>query len=188
MAEVAQPNVMEDNRILYMNGIMGESTVKDIVTGLLKYESKNPMKDIILYIDSPGGSLHSFFAIHDAIKMVRCDVATVCIGKSFSAANLLLSSGTKGKRFMTVNSRTLIHELSSTASGKMSDLDNDIEECRRLQKMAEDLVFKYTNIKKKDLRRMMERDTYISSEEALEYGIVDHIIKSSRTLYSNVNT
>jgi ATP-dependent Clp protease protease subunit len=124
-----------------------EIKVREVVKNLLELEVKEPQKDIILFIDSHGGFIDSFFAIHDAINLISSDVATVCLGSALSCGALLLMSGKKGKRFITENSRVLIHEISSGSIGKLSDMDIDLKESQRLQKKIEKMIFEYTKIK-----------------------------------------
>lgn len=179
-------DALDENRIIYMTGEFNEERAKDIITRLFTLESKDPSKDILMYIDSYGGWVHSFLAIHDVIKLLRCEVATVCIGKSMSCGQMLLISGTKGKRFITPNSRVLMHEISHFTFGKLTDIEIDVNETKALKKIIEDLIVKYTKIKAKDLKEIMQRDTYFSAEDALRLGIVDHIIHKPKDLYSKI--
>jgi len=125
MSKSEQVDYFENNRIVYMSGDFDETKAQYMITKLLSFESQDPTKDIIMYIDSYGGYIDSFIAIHDVIKMIRCDVATVCVGKAMSCGQMLLISGAKDKRFITPNSRVLIHELSSGRYGKVHELDNE---------------------------------------------------------------
>ena len=177
-------DVLTENRIIFLSGVFDENKAKDVITQILKLEAKDPRKDILLVIDSYGGYVHSLFAIHDVIKhMTRCDVITVGIGKQMSCGQMLLISGTKGKRFATPNSRILMHQISNFTFGKLSEMENDIEETKRLQEIAEKLIVKYTKIKKTELKELMKKDSYITAEEALELGIIDGIIKKPTDLY-----
>jgi len=180
-------NVLEENRIIYMSGEFNEDKAKHIVDKLFTLEARDPNKDILMYIDSYGGWVHSFLAIHDIIKMLRCDVATVSIGKSMSCGQMLLISGTKGKRFITKNSRVLVHEIASLTVGKLSEMENDINETKALKRIIEDMIVKYTKIKAKDLKEIMSKDSYFSAEESLKIGLVDYIIEKPKDLYSRIN-
>jgi ATP-dependent Clp protease, protease subunit len=182
-----EKNTLEDNRIIYMSGDFNEEKAKEIVTKLFTLESKDPSKDILMYIDSYGGYVHSFLAIHDVMRMLRCDIATVAIGKTMSCGQMLLISGTKGKRFITPNARVLMHEIASGAFGKLSDMEVDINETRAVSKICEDLILKYTKIKKDALKDLMVRDSYFSAQEALKLGMVDHMIHKPKDLYSKIN-
>ena len=187
MPEKTSGNVFDDNRIIYMSGEFNEITAKEIITRLITLESKDPTKDILMYIDSYGGHVHSFLAMHDIIKMLRCNVATVAIGKTMSCGQMLLISGTKGKRFITPNARVLMHEISNMTWGKLSDLEVDINETKELRKILDDMIVKYTNIKKSDLNQIMMRDSYFSAQESLKFGIVDNIIHKPKDLYDKIN-
>jgi len=179
---------IENNRIIYMSGAFDERKAQHIVSKLLQFEADDPTKDIILFIDSYGGYIDSFVAIHDVMKMIHCDVATVCIGKAMSCGQMLLISGTKGKRFITPNSRVLMHQLSTMSGGKLTDIENDIEEAKRLQKeVLEKLALKYTKVNAKVLKELMAKDSYITAEEAVGYGFVDHIITKPNVLYKKIN-
>jgi ATP-dependent Clp protease protease subunit len=188
MPEKTVGEVNEENRIIFLSGQFNEDRSKEIINQIFKLEAKDPTKDIILYIDSYGGSIHSFLAIHDVIKHItRCDIITVGIGKAMSCGQLLLISGTKGKRFATPNSRILIHQISGFSFGTLSQLEIDIEENQKMQKIIENIILKYTKINKKKLKELMGVDSYISAEEALELGIIDGIIQKATDLYNHRN-
>ena len=181
-------NVLDGNRIIYMSGEFNEHKAEMIISKMLTFECVNPSKDILLMIDSYGGSVDSFIAIHDIMRLLRCDVATCCIGKAMSVGQLLLVSGFKGKRFITPNSRVMIHEFTAGNYGKLSDLEITINENKRLQKAIwETLNIKYTKLTKKKLDDMIGRDTFLDSKECLEHGIVDHIITEPAVLYKNID-
>ena len=178
---------LEDNRIVYMSGEFNETKAQDIITKLITLELKDPAKDILMYIDSYGGYVHSLLAIHDIMKMLRCDVATCAIGKTMSCGQMLLISGTKGKRFITPNARVLMHEISSGTFGKLADMEVDINETKALKKIVEDLILKYTKINKADLSKYMVRDSFFSAQEAIKLGMVDHMVIKPQDLYKRVS-
>ena len=178
---------VEFNRLIYLTGVIDEKKVENVVGRLLSYECQDPTKDIIMFIDSYGGIVDSFVSIHDAMKMLRCDVATVCIGKAMSCAQMLLISGTKGKRFMTPNSRVMIHEINSGMEGKITNIENDVSEVKRMQKhIVERLILKYTTITKDHLTKIIGKDKYFTANDCLKYGIVDHIMDKPSTLYNRI--
>ena len=179
-------DVFRDNRIVYMRGDFNEDKVQEIIQKMLELECDCPKKDILLYIDSDGGYVDSFIAIHDVIKMLRCDVATFCIGKAMSAGQLLLMSGTKGKRFISSNSRVMLHQLGGFTWGKLSDMESDIREDRRLQKILNSLILRYTNIKKKDLKKYMRKDSFFSAKKSVKLGLADSIVTDHATLYKKL--
>lgn len=179
---------LEQNRIVFLSGLFNEDKAKDVITNILSLEAKDPTKDILLIIDSYGGYIHSLMAIHDVIKHVtRCDIITLGIGKQMSCAQMLLMSGTKGKRFVTPNSRILMHQLSSGTFGKLSEMDIDIVESRKVQEILEKLVVKYTKLSRAKIKELMRIDSYISAEEALEMGMIDGIVKCPSDIYKNKN-
>ncbi|HUU87507.1 MAG TPA: ATP-dependent Clp protease proteolytic subunit [Candidatus Glassbacteria bacterium] len=179
-------NPIEENRIIYLGGDFNEEKAKEVVKKLLTFEAKDPTKDILMYIDSYGGYVHSFLAIHDIMKMMRCDVATVGLGKSMSCGQLLLMSGTKGKRFITPNTRVLVHEVSSFTHGKLANMEIDIKESKELQKIIEKLIVRYTNITVKKLKGVMDIDSYFSANQTVELGIADYVITSPSVLYKKI--
>lgn len=187
---VSTPAVIKtdtDSRRIYLTGDFNEDKAEKIVTSCLDLEAKDPLKDIMIYIDSYGGIVHSFFSMHDTIKMLRCKVATIGIGKTMSCGFLLLISGTPGYRFITPNARVLIHRVSGGAFGSVTDMEDEVQEALRLQKMAFNLIVDYTKITKSRLEKIMERQSYFSSKEALEMGIVDEIVASNTQIYRKVN-
>jgi len=176
----------EKNRLIYIAGGINEERSADVISKLLSYECAS-QEDIIMFIDSYGGSVDAVVAIHDAMKMIRSDVATVCIGKAMSAGQLLLVSGTKGKRFITPNSRTMFHELAFEASGKLKDIVNRCVESERLQREVIDkLYIKYTNLTVKTLKDIKTTDEYMDAKQSIANGIVDHIIMKPSDLYKKV--
>ena len=141
-----------------------------------------------MIINSSGGSIYSFIAIHDMINILRCDVATCCVGKAMSCGQMLLISGKKGKRFITKNSSVLIHQIWTKLSGNLSYMDNEIADLESLQKNIFDkYILKYTKITKAQLKKIMSKDSYFYATQAKELGIVDHIITSPSVLYKNIN-
>lgn len=183
-----QKNILDGNRIIYMSGEFNERKAEIIVSKLLQFECMNPSKDILLIIDSYGGAVDSFVSIHDTMKILRCNVATCCIGKAMSCGQLLLISGEKGKRFITPNSRVMIHEFTSGNYGKLSDVDITVKENKRLQKAIwETLNIRYTKLTKKKLDKMTGRDTFLTANECQENGFVDYIITEPSVLYKNIN-
>lgn len=178
----------DTSRLVYFSGAFNETKACNIISHLLALDTADPTKDIVMYIDSYGGVVDSFIAIHDAIKMLRCNLVTVCIGKAMSCAAMLLMTGTKGRRFITPNSRILLHQITTIHYGKTTDLVNEMKETKRQQKLLESMIIKYTKIKRSDLKKILEYDSYFSSQQALKMGVVDYIIKKPEDLYSRINT
>lgn len=168
-------------RIIYMGEEFGPHSSSLIVAQLLFLEAEDSTKDIKLYINSPGGSVYDFLAIYDTIKHLKCDVSTVGIGMQASAAAMLLSSGTKGKRFILPHSTVMIHQPSTGSQGKLTDVEIDLKEGLRLKKLLNQMLSENTGQKLEVVERDMERDYWMSSEEAKKYGIVDEVLKPKKS-------
>jgi ATP-dependent Clp protease protease subunit len=147
-----------------------------VVAQLLHLAYEDPKKDIKLYINSPGGSIYDGFAIIDTMNYIEPDVQTIGIGLQASMGSLLLSSGTKGKRFCLPNARVMIHQPSSGTEGKITDQEIALKEGIELKKIVIDMMVKNTGKDRKTIERDMDRDNWMSAKEALEYGIIDEII------------
>jgi ATP-dependent Clp protease protease subunit len=180
------PNVNASRRI-YFTGNFNEDRSEKTIRSLLELEEKDPTKDILLYINSYGGSVDEYLAIHDTLKLLKCKVATICVGKAMSCGAMLLLSGCKGYRFITENSRVMLHEMSSITFGPVSTMANDLKEVKRLQELFKKLLLKYTNINATKYSSIMERDTYIDAKEAVKLGIVDKIVTDNLCLYKCLN-
>lgn len=166
------------DRIVFLGTPVDQHTANLIVAQLLFLQAEDPKKDIFLYINSPGGSAYDALAIYDTMQFVTNDIQTVGIGMQASAAAFLLSSGTEGKRFLLPNSTVMIHQPSSGTSGKVTDQEIDLRESLRLKKLLEEIMAKNTGQKKERIHEDMERDKWMTAQEALKYGLVDKIITS----------
>jgi ATP-dependent Clp protease protease subunit len=164
------------DRIIFLGSDVNEASANIIVAQLLLLQEQDAKKDIFLYINSPGGSVYDALAVYDTIQFVTNDVQTVGIGVQASAAAFLLSSGTKGKRFILPNSTVMIHQPSSGTRGKVTDQEIDLRESLRIKKLLEEIMAKNTGQKAAKIHEDMERDKWLTAEEAKKYGIVDEII------------
>ncbi len=165
------------DRIIFLGSDVNQHTANLIVAQLLFLDNEDSKKDINLYINSPGGSVYDALAIYDTMRFVKADIQTVGIGVQASAAAFLLSSGTKGKRFLLPNATVMIHQPSSGTRGKVTDQEIDLRESLRVKKLLEEIMAKNTGQKLSKIHEDMERDRWMTSEEAQKYGIVDKIIK-----------
>ena len=165
-------------RIIFLGDEVNQVTANLIVAQLLFLQAENSSKDIFLYINSPGGSVYDALAIYDTMKFVKNDVQTYGIGVQASAAAFLLSSGTKGKRFLLPNSTVMIHQPSSGTRGKVTDQEIDLQESLRLKRLLESIMAVNTGQKPEIIHHDMERDKWLSASEAVEYGLADKIIKA----------
>ncbi|HET9721753.1 MAG TPA: ATP-dependent Clp protease proteolytic subunit [Candidatus Saccharimonadales bacterium] len=168
------------DRIIFLGDDVNEHTANLIVAQILFLENQDPNKDIILYINSPGGSVYDAMAIYDTMQFVKSDIQTVGIGVQASAAAFLLSSGTKGKRFLLPHATVMIHQPSSGTRGKVTDQEIDLREALRVKRMMEEIMAKNTGQKQPKIHQDMERDFWMTAPEAVKYGIVDTVIDSRK--------
>lgn len=166
------------DRIIFLGTDVNEATANIVVAQLLFLQAEDPKKDIFFYINSPGGSVYDALAIYDTMQYVTNDIQTVGIGVQASAAAILLSSGTKGKRFLLPNSTVMIHQPSSGTRGKVTDQEIDLKEALRVKKLIEVIMQKNTGQSSKKVHEDMERDFWMTAAEAKKYGLVDDVISS----------
>ncbi len=164
------------DRIIMLNGEIDDTMACNITAQLLYLASKDPHKDISLYINSVGGSITSGMAIYDTMQHISCDVSTICIGLCASMGAFLLAGGTKGKRYSLPNSEIMIHQPSGGAQGMASDIDIAAKRILRLKKRLNTILAENTQKTLIEIEKDTERDYFMSAEEALEYGLIDKII------------
>ena len=163
-------------RVVFCVGPIDDYMANVIVAQLLFLESENPDKDINLYINSPGGVVTAGLAIYDTMQFVRCDVSTMCVGQAASAASLLLMAGAKGKRYALPNSRVMIHQPSGGAQGQATDIEIQAREILKTREQLNKIYADRTGQPLEKIAADMERDRYMSAEEAQAYGLVDQVI------------
>jgi ATP-dependent Clp protease protease subunit len=166
-------------RIIMLNGPVEDTMANLIVAQMLFLESENPSKDISLIINSPGGQVTAGLAIYDTMQFIRPDVCTFVMGQACSMGSLLAQAGAKGKRFMLPSARHMIHQPSGGASGQATDIQIQAEEILKMKKYLTEIYVKH-NSKGKDFETLaadMERDKFMSANEALEYGLIDEILE-----------
>lgn len=166
------------DRIIFMTGEVEDHMANLIVAQLLFLESVDPDKDISLYINSPGGVVTAGLGIRDTMNFIKPDVSTICIGQACSMGAMLLMSGTKGKRFILPDARVMCHQPSGGARGQATDIQIQAREIQKLKDRLNEMVVEATGQTLETVEKMMERDTFMSANEALEYGIVDRVIKN----------
>jgi ATP-dependent Clp protease protease subunit len=164
------------DRIIMLNEDVNQYTASLIVAQMLFLQSEDSKKEIKFYINSPGGSVYAGMAIYDTMQHLSCDVATYGMGLQASMGAFLLSSGTKGKRFLLPNATVMIHQPSSGASGKISDIEIDLKEGLRLKKKLTEILARNCGKTYLELEKNQDRDYWMSAEEAKKYGIVDEIV------------
>ena len=164
------------DRIVFIDGEINDVMADLVVAQILFLESENPDKDISIYINSPGGSVTAGLAIYDTMKYVKCDIQTICMGQAASMAAILLAGGTKGKRYALPSCRVMIHQPRGGVEGQESDISILAKEIIRLKKLSIEYLASDTGKTEKKVAEDIERDFYMSAQEAQEYGIVDHVM------------
>lgn len=165
------------DRIIFLGTEIDDNVANAIVAQLLFLESEDPEKDIIMYINSPGGVVTAGMAIYDTMNYIKPDVQTVCIGQAASMGALLLAAGAKGKRFALENSRIMIHQPLGGAQGQATDIEIQAKEIIRIKKNLSEILSKATGKNVEQIMLDTERDNYMSAEEAVEYGLIDKVFK-----------
>lgn len=168
-----------NERIIFLGEDVNEHTANLVVAQLLHLAYEDPKKDISLYINSPGGSVYDGLAIVDTMNFIKPDVQTIGIGMQASMGAVLLAAGQKGKRFMLPNSRVMIHQPHGGTQGVMTDMEISLKEGIRTKELLIDLMTKYTGQKRDKVRNDMERDLWMTAEEAKGYGIIDGVIEKA---------
>ena len=169
-----------EDRIIFLTGEIDDAVANIIVAQLIYLEGKNPNKDIYLYINSPGGSVSAGLAIYDTINYIKCDVSTICIGLAASMGAFLLASGTKGKRFALPNSEVMIHQPLGGARGQASDIEIQAKQIQKIKRKINNILSERTGQPIDKVERDTDRDFYMDSAEALNYGIIDQILTERR--------
>ena len=165
------------DRIIFLGTEIDDNVANAIVAQLLFLEAEDPEKDIIMYINSPGGVVTAGMAIYDTMNYIKPDVQTVCIGQAASMGALLLSAGTKGKRFALEHSRIMIHQPLGGARGQATDIEIQAKEILRMKEMLSQILADVTGKSKEEILQDTERDNYMSAQEAVEYGLIDQVFK-----------
>lgn len=174
-------NKLFEERIIFLGVQIDDASANDVMAQLLVLESTDPDRDILMYINSPGGSFTSLMAIYDTMQYVRPEITTVCLGQAASAAAVLLAAGTPGKRLAVPNARILIHQPATEGIyGQVSDLEIQAAEISRMRKLLESTLAKHSGRTPEQVRLDIERDKILTADEAKEYGIIDEIIQSRK--------
>ena len=167
-----------EDRIIFLGVQVDDASADDVMAQLLVLESQDPNRDVMMYINSPGGSMTAMTAIYDTMQYINPDVQTVCLGQAASAAAILLASGTEGKRLMLPNARVLIHQPAiDQGFGKATEIEIQAKEMLRMREWLEETLAKHTGQDVEKIRRDIEVDTFLTAPEAKEYGIVDEVLE-----------
>ena len=166
-----------NERIIFLGTPIDDQIANLIVAQLLHLESEDPDKDISIYINSPGGSIYSGLAIYDTMQFIKPDIQTICIGIAMSMGSLLLTGGTKGKRFALPNSRLLMHQPSAGFEGQATEIEIHAREILNMRQRIDEIYAHHTGQAVEQVNRDMERDRFFKAEEAVQYGLIDRVIE-----------
>ncbi len=167
------------DRIIMLSGEINDAVASSIVAQLLFLEAQDPDKDIYFYINSPGGVITSGLSMFDTMNYIKPDIVTICIGQAASMGAFLLASGTKGKRYALPHARIMIHQPSGGAQGQSTDIQIQAQEIQRLKDTLNEILAERTGKKPKQIEKDTERDNFMSSAEAVEYGLIDKVLTQS---------
>lgn len=175
------------DRIIILGSVVNDAVANNIIAQLLFLEADNPEKDIQLYINSPGGSVTAGMGIYDIMQFVKCDVATTCIGLAASMGSFLLAAGAPGKRFCLPHARVMIHQplISGGLSGQASDIEIHARELIKTKRQLTEIYAKHSGQSFESLEKAMDRDNFLSSEDAKKLGLVDHVVEFRKAKKEN---
>jgi ATP-dependent Clp protease protease subunit len=175
-------NKLFEERVIFLGAPIDDVVANDVIAQLICLESADPDRDILIYINSPGGSFTALTAIYDTLVFVRPEIQTFCMGQAASAAAVLLAAGTKGKRFALQNSRILIHQPSGGTEGpqQISDLDIQAREIQRMRDLMEEILVRHTGQTPETIHIDVERDKIFTAQQAKDYGLVDEVITTRK--------
>ena len=164
------------DRIIFLGVPVDDQIANLVVAELLHLESEEPDRDISIYINSPGGSVYAGLTIYDAMRFVRPDIQTICVGVAMSMGALLLAAGTKGKRMALPNAKLLIHQLTGGFEGQATDIEIQAREVINVKRRLEEIIAEHTGQPLERVSKDMERDYFLTAEEAKEYGLIDRVL------------
>ncbi|HZN76281.1 MAG TPA: ATP-dependent Clp protease proteolytic subunit [Micromonosporaceae bacterium] len=174
-------NKMFEDRIIFLGVQIDDASANDVMAQLIVLESADPDRDIVMYINSPGGSFTAMTAIYDTMQYVRPDISTVCLGQAASAAAVILGAGTPGKRMALPNSRIIIHQPATEGGyGQGSDIEIQAKEILRMRSQLEEMISRHSGQALEKVRRDIDRDKIMTADEAKDYGIVDTVLSSRK--------
>ena len=171
-----------EDRIIFLGVQIDDASADDVMAQLIVLESQDPERDIIMYINSPGGSFTALTAIYDTMQYIKPEIQTVCLGQAASAAAVLLAAGTNGKRLALPNARVMIHQPAMAGGdyGQASDIEIQANEVQRMRQWLEDTLAKHSNRSSEQVKTDIERDKILTAEQAVEYGLVDQVLGSRK--------
>ena len=175
-------SILLKDRIVFIGSLISDATAETVIAQLLFLESENPEKDIYVYINSPGGNVTSGLGIYDTMQYIKPDVVTMCMGQAASMAAVLLAAGAKGKRFTLPHSRVMLHQVLGGFEGQATDIDIHAKEILRVKRELNEILAEHTGKDINIIESDTERDLFLTSKDALDYGIVDSIITRRDTI------
>ena len=175
------------DRLIFIVGPVEDQMANLVVAQLLYLESENPDKDIHLYINSPGGIVSSGLAIYDTMQFIKCDVSTICIGQAASMGALLLAGGTPNKRYALPHSRVMVHQPSAGYQGQVTDISIHAEEVIALKRRLNKIMSKHTGQDIEQIEKDLERDNFMGAKEAMEYGLIDSVLRDRNEMINDIN-
>jgi ATP-dependent Clp protease protease subunit len=168
------------DRIIFLSGEIDDDLANVVIAQLLFLDSDDPEKDVMLYINSPGGSVMAGLAIYDTMQYLHCDVATLCMGQAGSMASFLLCAGTKGKRYALPRSRVIIHQVLAGFEGQATDIEIHAREILKLRDQLNELYAKHTGQPVEKIKRDTDRDNFMTAAQAKEYGLLDEVLVTAK--------
>jgi ATP-dependent Clp protease, protease subunit len=175
-----------EDRIIFLGTPISDDIANAVMAQLLCLQSMDADRDISIYINSPGGSFTALTAIYDTMRYIKPDIQTICLGQAASAAAVLLAAGTRGKRLALPNSRILIHQPYTEGTyGQASDIEIQANEILRMRSMLEQMIADNTDRSVEDVSRDIERDKILTADQAIEYGLIDHVLESAKATLAN---
>src|ERR671933_581723 len=165
-----------NERIVFVGTPIDDQIANLVVAQLIHLEAEDPDKDVVMYVNSPGGQVYSGLAIYDTMQYVKCDVQTICVGIAMSMGAVLLAGGSRGKRMALPNAKILIHQVSGGFQGQATDIEIQARETIALKRRLEEILSEHTGRPTEQVAKDMERDYFMTSQEAQEYGIIDNVI------------
>ncbi len=168
------------DRIIFLGGIVDDNLANSVIAQLLFLASKDPKKDIKLYINTPGGSVTAGLAIYDTMQYIECPISTVCVGLAGSMGAVLLAAGSKGKRFTLPNSEILLHQVAGGVKGQAVEIEITAKQIMKIKNKLNQILAQHTGQSLKKIEKDTDRDFYLSAEDAKKYGIVDEVIKTKK--------
>jgi ATP-dependent Clp protease, protease subunit len=169
---------MLKERIIFVIGEVEDFMATSICMQLLYLEAENPKKEIAMYINSPGGVVTAGMAIYDTMQFIKCPIATLCIGQAASMGSLLLTAGAKGMRFALPHASVMVHQPSGGAGGKVSDMERTIEDIIRMKRRLNEIYVSHTGRTYDEIEKKLDRDTFMTAEQALEFGLIDKVLST----------